>query len=159
MSYTPPAGWQFANGVNEATAAFRTDIFYYPNNPGGIKTAAFGLTAGMQGMGQMTEWKNVSTVTPLDTSGVLSQGVNAASVTVSTVGNTAFANELTLTAVGWSRVGTIYTKGAGWTSLFSDVPLGSASDYRVNLPSGAQAKEIVTSNAGEKWSVVIAAFK
>jgi hypothetical protein len=155
----PPAGWQFANGVNEPTITFRTEIFYYPNNPGGITTAAFTLTAGAQGMGQMTEWKNLSTALPFDRSGVLNVGVNTASVTVSTTLATSVANELTITAVGWSRVGTIYTRGAGWTGLFSDVPLGSASDYRVNLPGAAAASEIVTSNAGEKWSVVIATFK
>jgi len=154
----PPAGWQFANGVNEATAAFRTDIFYYPNNPGAIKTAAFTLTGGASGTGEMTEWKNISTVTPFDKSGVVSVGVNTTSTTVSTSAPASVANELAITGVGWSRNGTIYTKGAGWSSAFADVTLGSASDYRVNL-GAVTASEIVTSNAGEKWSVVIATFK
>jgi hypothetical protein len=154
----PPAGWLIANGVNEATAAFRSEIWYYPNNPGGIKNATFTLPAGAVGVGQMTEWKNVSTVTPLDRTGVLSVSATAPSVTVSTSAAAAVANELTVTNVGWSRVGTAYTKGGGWTNLYTDIALGSASDYRVNL-GAAVASETVTSNAAETWSVVIATFK
>jgi hypothetical protein len=153
-----PAGWQYANGVNEATNAFRSEIFYYPNNPGGIKTATFTLPGGALGIGQMTEWKNISTAAPFDRSGVLSVSAPTTTVTVSTSAATSVANELTITAVGWSRNGSAYTKGGGWTNLFTDIPLGSASDYRVNL-GAAVASETVTSNANETWSLVVATFK
>ncbi|HEY7816132.1 MAG TPA: hypothetical protein VIC62_23000, partial [Nakamurella sp.] len=45
---TPPPGWVFANGINQPGCC-RSEIWYYPNNPGGINSAAFTLAAGNQG--------------------------------------------------------------------------------------------------------------
>ena len=152
-----PAGWVYANGVNQP-AEGRNEIWYYPNNPGGITTATFTFPAGIYGFAQLTEWKNVSRVTPLDRTGTVSVGAGSPTATVSTSAATSVANELAITSVGWSGLGTSYTPGAGWTSLLSDALKGLASEDRVNL-AAAVASETVTSNAAETWSVVIATFK
>ena len=59
---TAPAGWVIVpTGINQPGCC-RSEIWYYANNPGGINSAAFTMAAGNQGIAQMTEWKNVSTV-------------------------------------------------------------------------------------------------
>ena len=153
-----PAGWVLAIAVNEPAAAFRSEIWYYANNPGGVTSVTFTLPAGAFGIGELTEWKNVSTVTPLDRTGSAAVTTATNSTTVSTSAPTTVANELAITDIGSSRNGTAYTLGAGWTNLFTDVPLGTASDYRANL-GAAVASETVMSNAAETWSVLIATFK
>jgi hypothetical protein len=152
-----PPGWVLAIGVNE-TNAYRGEIWYYPNNPGGVTSATFTFPGGTFGIAQLTEWKNVSKVTPLERTGSASVAVATLSTTISTSAATSVPNELVISNVGWSRNGTTYTRGAGWSSLLSDTTLGTASDYRANLPA-AVAGETVTSNAGETWSLVIATFK
>lgn len=152
-----PSGWLFANGVNEPSEG-RNEIWYYPSSPGGITTATFTLPGGAFGYGQLTEWKNVSSVAPLDRIGAVNIGTATPSATVSTSAATSVANELAITSVGWSGMGTVYTSGVGWTKLLSDPVHALASECRVDL-GAAVASETVSSNAGETWSVVIATFK
>ncbi len=155
-AFTAPANWVRANSRNQAGAS-RTEIWYYPNNPGGITSAAFGVPNAS--IAQMTEWRNVATTNPLDRTGILASAANLSSATVSTSAATTMANELVITDFGPEvQTPQTYTRGAGWTSLVSDMPNGFASAYRLNLPA-AVASETVTVNTATKWSAVIAAFK
>jgi hypothetical protein len=151
-----PANWVLANSTNQAGAA-RTEIWYYPNNPGGIASAVFGVPTNS--IAQMTEWLNVATASPLDQTGAVASGSNQASLTLSTSAATSSANELVITDFGLEvQSPQTYTPGGGWTSLVSDQPRGFASDYRLNLPAGI-ATETATVNQATTWSGVIAAFK
>ncbi|MDQ6918015.1 MAG: hypothetical protein M3Z98_01525 [Candidatus Dormibacteraeota bacterium] len=155
---TAPAGWVIANGVNQPGCC-RSEIWYYPSNPGGISSAAFTMAAGNQGIAQMTEWKNISTVTPLDKTGVRAVTPATTSVTLTTAAATSVANELVITGVESSgAAGSAYTPGAGSTNLFTDNLHGDYSDYRVNLPA-AVASETFTDTNAFLWSAVMAAFK
>jgi hypothetical protein len=154
-AFTAPANWVRANSVNRAGAS-RTEIWYYANNPGGIANAAFGVP--IAGIAQLTEWRNVATVNPLDRSGTLASAASL-SATVSTAAATTMANDLVITDFGPQvQAPQTYTPGAGWTPLVSDMPNGFASEYRLNLPI-AVASERVTVTKSTMWSAVIAAFK
>ena len=149
-AFTAPAKWVRATTKNLAGAS-HTEIWYYANNPGGIVSAAFGVPNAS--VAQISEWRNVATTTPLDASGT------GTSTTVSTSTATTVANDLVITDFGPAvQSPQTYTRGAGWTSLVSDMPNGFASEYRLNLPA-AIASETVTVTKGTTWSSGIAAFK
>jgi hypothetical protein len=153
---TAPANWVRANFSDQAGAS-RTEIWYYPNNPGGITSAAFGVPNGS--IAQMTEWLNVATASPLDTTGTLATGASMSSATISTSAATSVANELVITDFGPEiQSPQTYNRAAGWTALVNDQPNGFASEYRLNLPA-ATASETVTVTQATSWSAVIAAFK
>src|SRR5439155_12910687 len=61
-AFTAPAGWVSAVSINQATAG-RVEIWYYPNNPGGITSATF--TTGGNAVGQLSEWSGVFVGSPL----------------------------------------------------------------------------------------------
>lgn len=157
--FTAPAGWVSANNAFlDGTA--HTQIWYYPNNPGGISSVAFGLTPNsIDGVGQLSEWRNVATVNPLDQSGTLTVSTNQLTATISTAGATTVANDLVITDDGFFHsAGQTVLPGAGWTSLVNDVSNGFRAEYRVDLPA-AVASETVTSSVATTWAMVIAAFK
>lgn len=157
--FTAPAGWLFANGINESNAG-RSEIWYYPNNPGGIASAIFNISPGsVTAIAQLTEWRNVVAASPLDRTGTLAVSSNQTTATIATSAATASANELVITNVGFQTKGSqVYTPQAGWTSLKNDVTNGFGSEYRLDLPAGA-ASETVASNKTTRWSMVIATFK
>jgi hypothetical protein len=159
IAFTPPPGipWVLANSINEDQGA-RTEIWYYPNNPGGITSAIFRNSDSVDAIAQMTEWSGVLTVAPLDKTGTLATG-SRGTVTLSTSAATTSANELVITDVGLDvRSPQTYTRGSGWTSLVSDMNNGFAAEYRLNLAAGV-ASETISVSQDVRWSAVIAAFK
>jgi hypothetical protein len=159
--FVAPAGWMAAGVPSQSGASPRTEIWYYPNNPGGISNATFTITpANIDATAQMTEWRNVATVSPLDVTGNFAPGANQLTGTVSTVGATAAANELVITADGLikGQAGQTLTTPAGWNSLANDPVDGFSSEYRIDLPA-AVASETVTASVSTSWALVIAAFK
>jgi hypothetical protein len=158
--FTAPAGWISANNAFQNGTA-HTQIWYYPNNPGGITSADFGVApASINAVAQMTEWSGVATVAPLDKTGTKKVNSNQPSMTISTSAATTVANELVITDIGAApQDPQAYTPGGGWTSLTSDMSdNGFASEYRLNLPA-AVASETVSVSQDTKWASVIAAFK
>jgi hypothetical protein len=156
---TAPPGWVYANGANEPTVG-RTEIWYYPNNPGGIPNATFNLGFNI-GVAQMSEWRNVATIAPLDRTGTRVDSSGGTSSSVSTSGAMSVANELVVTSDGYLPSfggGDIFTPGGGWTSLVNDPTLGYSSEFRTDLPAGV-ASETVTYTSGTNWSLTIASFK
>jgi hypothetical protein len=156
---TAPAGWVIVPTGISTAGCCRSEIWYYANNPGGISSAAFTMAVGNQGIAQMTEWKNVSTVSPLDKSGVKSVGVATNSVTLNIVAANAVPNELVITGVESNgAAGSAYTPMLNWTNLFTDNLHGDYSDYRVNL-GAVSASETFTDSNNFQWSAVMASFK
>jgi hypothetical protein len=154
-AFTAPANWVRAGSVNRASTS-RSEIWYYPNNPGGISNAAFGVPSGA--VAQMTEWSNVLTVAPLDRTGTLS-ATTQATATMSTSAATTSANDLVITLFSPEiQSPQTYTAGAGWTPLVNAMPNGFASEYRLDLPA-AVASETVSVTTTTRWTGVIAAFK
>jgi hypothetical protein len=157
--FVAPAGWVFANGGDQDGAS-HSEIWYYPNNPGGIMTVAFGVTPGsVNAIAQLSEWRNVAAATPLEQSGNQLVPTSQSSATVSTTAATTVANDLVITDVGPAvQAAQVYTPGAGWTSMFNDMTNGFAGEYHLGLPAGV-ASETVTTTKATTWDLVIAAFK
>ncbi len=155
-AFTAPAGWVSAAGINQATAG-RTEIWYYPDNPGGITTVTF--TTGVNAVAQLTEWSGVALASPLDQTGTLALTTTTTSATISTSGPTTEAKELVITNDGFKvSAGHTFTPQASWTNVVNDAPNGFASEYRLDLPA-AVASETVTTSQASTWSLTIASFK
>ena len=155
VAFTAPAGWVRANSRTQPGAS-RTEIWYYANNPGGILNAAFRVPN--PGIAQLSEWRNVIPAGPLDRTGTLASGA-AGIVTISTAGATTQAGELVITDMGPQvQAAQVYTRGAGWTGMVSDMPNGFAAEYRLDLPA-AVASETVRVTKPTSWSGVIATFR
>jgi Putative Flp pilus-assembly TadE/G-like len=159
--FTAPPNWVFANGGDQDGAA-HTEIWYLPGNlnPGGISSVDFGVTPGsVNAVAQLSEWRNVAAVSPLDTSGLTLVGANSLTATVSTSSATTAANELVITDDGFApQAGQVVAQGAGWTGLVNDTTNGFRAEYRLDLGAGV-ASETVASTVATTWSLVIAAFK
>jgi hypothetical protein len=156
---TPPAGWQLA-ADNSVAGEGRSEIWYYPSNPGGISSVTFSTNpANINGNVQLSEWNGVLAAAPLDQIGVQSISVATTNGTVSTAGATAQANELVITNMGFRiSAGQTYTRGASWNALLGDATNGFGSEYRTDLPA-AVASESVTTSQASLWSNAIATFK
>jgi hypothetical protein len=154
-----PAGWVTATNVTQAGGG-RAEIWYYPNNPGGISNATFTINpANIPVVAQMSEWRGVAIVAPLDQTGTATTAGNQLTATVSTGGAMAVANELVVTADAFgSQAGQVLVPGVGWNSLANDVADGFAAQYRLDLPAGV-ASETVTSSVATTWAIAIATFK
>jgi len=162
--FTAPAGWLLAstasNGIN------RAEIWYYPNNPGGIQTASFTAPGANAASGVLSEWSGLAPA-PLDGSGrvvaPLVSSVTAANDAVASgaLAITVYATKLT----GGGFLAT--TPGAGWTALGRDGTADwfhFASDAAVAGPSGwvgetVTATPLVMPTRTVDWSGAIATFK
>ncbi len=155
--FTATAGWVVADFASIAGQA-RTEIWYYPNNPGGISSVTFTITpANIDTVAQMSEWRNVAAVVPL--TGTQTVATNQLTATVSTSAATPVANELVITGDGFAENGAqTVNLGASWSNLANDATNGFGSAYRLDLPA-AVASETVSSTVATTWSLVIAAFK
>ena len=155
-AFTAPAGWVSAVSINQATAG-RVEIWYYPNNPGGITSATF--TTGVNAVGQLTEWSGVVAASPLDQTGTFATATASTTATISTSAATAVANELVITNDAFKiGGGETFTPNAAWTSLVNDRSNGFGSEFRLDLPAGV-ASETVTASHTTTWSLAIASFK
>ena len=156
---TAPAGWQAAADVSQAGEG-RTEIWYYPSNPGGISSATFATNpATVNGNAQLTEWSGVAALAPLDQTGLQAIAAPTTTATISTSAATAQSGELVITATGFQiSGGQTYTRGASWNALVSDLVNGYGSEYRLDLPAGI-ASETVTTSQATQWANAIAAFK
>ena len=156
---TIPAPWANADFAFTGTNS-RSELWYYANNPGGITTVTITATpASINCEAQMTEWRNVATVNPLDQTGTTTVTTNQLTGTVTTSGATTAANELVITSDAFAnKAGMVISQGAGWTNLLNDPINGLSSAYRVDLPA-AVASETVASTVATTWSLVMATFK
>ncbi len=155
--FTATAGWVVADFANVAGQA-RSEIWYYPNNPGGISSVTFTITpSNIDSIAQMSEWRNVAAVVPV--TGTQTVASNQLTATVSTSAATPVANELVITGDGFAEnPAQTVNLGASWNNLANDATNGFGSAYRLDLPA-AVASETVSSNVATTWSLVIAAFK
>jgi len=157
--FAAPAGWVSAAEANQPGEG-RSEIWYYPNNPGGISSATFTMNpATVGGNSQISEWLGAATVAPLDQSGSSMVAVPTATTVIATSGAMAQTGELVLTADGFKIAGgQTFSRAAGWTGLVTDLTQGYSSEYRLDLPVGVASETLTTSQAS-LWANVIATFK
>ena len=157
--FSAPAGWVSAAEANQVGEG-RSEIWYYPNNPGGINSTTFTMNpATIGGNAQISEWLGVATAAPLDQSGTLAVPVATTTTVIATVGAMTQSSELVITSDGFKIAGgQTFSRGAGWTGLVTDVGQGYSSEYRLDLPAGVAGETLTTSQAS-LWANVIATFK
>ena len=156
---TQPAGWVFATNANQIGAG-RVEIWYYPNNPGGLSSFQFALNPATDfGEVQISEWSGVLAVAPLDQTGSTVVPVATTTAVNATTGVTTVAGELAITDEAFTiAAGQTYSPGAGWTNTVNDATNGYGSEYALNLPIGI-ATETVSASQATPWANVIATFK
>lgn len=152
-AYAAPAGWTEAAVTSQAGDG-RVDIWYRPNNPGGIMSATFTST-NTTSVAQMSEWRGVATSAPLDRTGTTTSAVNVISSTVSTSAGTTTVGDLGIT--DFTNSAGNLTTVPGWTPLIQDNTRGYESDFRLGLPA-AVASETMTSTQASLWADAIATF-
>ena len=153
-----PAGWVSAAEANQVGEG-RSEIWYYPNNPGGIASVTFTMNpATVGGNAQLSEWLGVATALPLDQFGWQTVPVATTTTTISTSGAMTQTGELVVTDDGFKIAAGTFTRAAGWTPLVTDITQGYASEYRLDLPVGI-ASETLSTSVPALWANVIATFK
>src|SRR5205823_4569653 len=87
----PPPAAAEANQPGEG----RSEIWYYPNNPGGISSVTFTMNpATINGNAQLSEWLGVATASPLDQWGASMVAVPATTTAIATGGAMSQTGEL-----------------------------------------------------------------
>jgi hypothetical protein len=152
--FTGPAGWTRVASVGQAGDG-EVEVWYMANSAAGVTSAAFTSSSGTS-IAQMSEWRGVATVAPVDATGTATSAASVTSTTVSTTTPDASAGDLGIVATTWTS-GNL-TSGAGWSTMYHDNPTASASDFQLALPA-AVASEKVTSSASTLWADVIVTFK
>ena len=157
--FAATAGWVSASEANQAGEG-RSEIWYYPNNPGGINSVTLTMNpATVNGNAQLSEWTGVAVASPLDQSGSQAVAVPTTTTTVSTGGALTQTGELVITIDGFQNLpGQTFSRGAGWTGAVTDIANGYSSEYRLDLPTGV-ASETLTAGVASLWANAIATFK
>jgi hypothetical protein len=154
-SSSGPAGWTRAVSIFQSTNGW-AEIWYRPNNPGGITSATFTIPSAASVEAEMSEWSGVATSSPVDTTST----VTATGTTSATVSATNSASgDLGITGFTVKNGVTTFTAGSGWTHLFTDTSIKeSVGDYKLGLASGS-VSETETANSSNSWAGAIATFK
>jgi hypothetical protein len=160
----PGAPWVFAARVGRTND--RAEVWYYPNNPGGITSAGTFTNGGTSfTAGQLSEWSGVATSSPLDQTGTNTAGTAGTSLAVTTSAATTLAGDLVVTSFSealTTAATATFTPGTSWTNLgntgASSIRWKYAADYRLGVAAGI-ASETQTSNKSGTWAGAIAAFK
>lgn len=155
-AFTGPAGW--VRGPNTGNAGGEAEIWYYPNNPGGITSAVFGNGAIHFAGGQLTEWSGAGPSSPLDVSGT-NVSSSATSLAVTSSASTVVAGELGVSSFV-QLAGAVFTAGTGWSQSGTKAGGGYtyASDSRNVLPQ-ATVSETEASNKSGAFAGVVASFE
>ncbi|HKC19423.1 MAG TPA: pilus assembly protein TadG-related protein, partial [Candidatus Dormibacteraeota bacterium] len=114
---TPPSGsWLQANQADQIGAG-RTEIWYFPNNPGNLQSFQFALNPATDfGELQITEWSGAAAA-PLDQTGSTTVAVPSPTSVNATSGATTATNELVITDEGFTiAAGQTFTPSATYTS-------------------------------------------
>jgi hypothetical protein len=159
-TFTFPAGW--AQGPNLAGTG-QSQIWFYPNNPGGISSISVTYCGGGSIRGQASEWSGVTLTNPLDTSG--SNSASAPPLVVTSAAHVAGAGELAITCFHQKLASSLTqttTPGTGWTSLGNNDSRSTSnhfsSDYLIGPAAGAAASETETVLNTAEFEAVIAVF-
>jgi hypothetical protein len=155
---TPPAGWLSVTQADLAGAG-RTEIWYYPNNPGNLQSFQFALNPATNfGELQISEWSGAAAA-PLDQFGSTTVPIATTTTINATPGATTTANELVITNEAYTIAGgQTFTPAAAYTTMVNDPTNGYSSEYRANAAIGVQSETVTTSQA-TPWANVIATFK
>ena len=156
-AFSAPAGWILAKSL-WLSGDGDVELWYYPNNPGGISNAAFTSSPCTGSAGQLSEWSGAALSGALDKTGT-GTAAAATSVMVSSSGSTTVNGELAITAFETSMTEFFFGPGFGWNQLFTDPNRGYGSDDTLPLSIGTASESPTAWNNNAKWVAVIATFE
>ncbi|HET9846977.1 MAG TPA: RHS repeat-associated core domain-containing protein [Candidatus Dormibacteraeota bacterium] len=157
--YTAPAGWTRA--ASSTNWSGTSEIWYYPNNPGGISGATFAASGTTYATGVISEWSGAS---GLDTVGTASNSSTATtSLSVSSAPVVATADLAVTAFTLYLNGGGVLneTPGSGWTNFGHDSTgnwLHVTFDY-LNGAAVGSTTETETAGAAVNWTGAIALFR
>ena len=128
-----PAGWVRAVQLQQVNDG-DDEIWYYPNNPGGITSAVLTSSGSTAMYGDMTEWSGVA-YSPLDQTGT--NTASSGTTLTTTSGATVEPGELAMTAYTLDPVSMNVTHGATWGDIYNNHPLGVQFAYQITSAAGA----------------------
>ncbi len=131
-SVTAPAGWVEATSAYEPSDG-TAQIWYYPDNPGGISSATFSLSASDVVIAELTEWSGVAIAAPLDGIGTATSG-GATSLTLTAAAGD--PNELAISNLTGGTGGN-FEPGAGWTEFLSAPNYAVYGDDEIGVGPGS----------------------
>jgi hypothetical protein len=151
-----PSGWLRWSGYSSANDA---EIFYRPNNPGGVTSQSITLSSATASVGQLSEWSFTNSDAGAwywDSGAVTSPG-NRSPVTTTQVGPD-FALGCFSVLTTTDQMVTI-APASGW-GLFDDnrgssSKLHYAVHFALSLPAGTTVQEAATSSAAGTWGGTI----
>lgn len=155
-AFSGPTGW--VRGPSVSKTSTTAEIWYYPNNPGGITSASFGNSSTFTA-GQITEWRGAA-IAPLDTTGTTTASA-ATSATVTSSASTAAPGDVAITAFAEATThAPAFTPGTGWSNAGSKLTsaIGFTSDYWIGVAKGS-VSETETSTKSGTWAGVVATFE
>ena len=129
---TAPEGWV------EAASKYQPEdgtaqIWYYPDNPGGVSSVTFSLSSTDVVIAELTEWSGVAPVEPLDAIGTASTG---GATSLSLAATAADPNELAISNVT-GGTGGAFTPGGGWTEFLSAPSYAVYGDDEIGVGPGS----------------------
>lgn len=153
-----PAGWELAVQGTQAFAG-STEIWYYPDNPGGISDASFTDTSGDLGDAWLAEF-TISGVSAaaLDSSGTGSTGSATSCAALATSANA--AGDLAIAVFSESVFsGITWGTPSGWTQIGSDTGTEDAMcAYLLSASAGTLSVTGSTTGSAGQWSAAVATF-
>jgi hypothetical protein len=152
--FTGPAGWTKAASIGQ-NGDGEVEIWYLANASAGVTSAAF-TSGSSTSIAQMSEWRGVATVSPVDRTGTSNASSNTASSTVSTSAADTSSGDLGITVTTWTSGN--FSSSAGWSTMYHDNGIAAASDYQLGLPA-AVASETMSSSSSTLWANAITTFK
>jgi len=132
-----------------------SDIWYLPNNAGGITTvtATFSASSSSHGIWAM-EVSGAATVSPVDIQSVKNNATASTTVTGTSMNTT---NAADIIVANWTTGATTTTANAPWT-LFTNILNGNGAGYQIVAVTSAYAVS-ANQNAAQAYCVSQVAFK
>lgn len=152
------SGWDL---VIQGTQAFAgsAEIWYYPNNPGGISSATFTDTTGNLGDAWLAEFtiSGVAAATA-DSSGT-GTAAGSTSCTATEFGPNA-GGDLAIAVFSQLAFGSItWATPSGWSLIGSDASSGTAMcAYLLSAPAGTLSVTGSATGSSSQWSASVATF-
>lgn len=155
---TAPAGWTRAATICRGGTG-PLQLWYYPNNPGGISSVAFSTgSAGANARAQLSEYSGVATSSPVDENVTLYQSTSGTSLTITTSGTISTSGEVAIAAFTTSSGLSSFTTSGSWVSLVADASNGIDANYLLGPTSGSTLTATVTSNPGTNYAALLVTF-
>ena len=129
VSSVTSSGCTWSSAIASSSGNSRVEIWYCPNNSGGVTSVTFTMSGSERWIARVSEWSGVATTSPL----------NAQNATAGAFGTSTTAS---VTAVGSGSL-VIATSGWNWSSTTSAGPTNSFTTIGTNIHNGTVQRSLI----------------